>query len=280
MEWYNGFSPAERTANGVALNAGLAAETVPRPSGNCALCGDPAASLEYHSEDYARPYRWTVPAAYAVCRHCHRNKLHKRFAAPEIWEAFKAHVRRGGYASDLKDPLVKREVDHYRSAGMPVVLKALRPYNGSIGKEWWEKLTMDPASRTAPWARPNRSPPKSETNASYVSNRELILRVGTEGGDITLYGIRAENGWRFQRNVVDQTPRMLEEQEILHASDLVATWEEALVLLDRYPWTRLSPREVHPEFRHAVWAAVEKRYAGDSPEADLDRWHERCEIGT
>ena len=103
---------------------------------------------------------------------------------------------------------------------------------------------MDPANRKAPWARSNRSPPKSKTYASYVTNRELILRAGTEGGDITLYGIRAENKWRFQRNVVDQTPLMSDEQEILNASDLVETWEEALVLLDRYPWTRLSPGKV------------------------------------
>ena len=115
----------------------------------CALCGDPSAPLEYHSEDYSKPYRWSPPAAYALCRHCHRNKLHKRFDKPELWEAFKAHIRRGGYASDLKMPEIKREIDDYikaRQGGKTPTLKYLRPYPHTVGTEWWDRLS---AGRTA-----------------------------------------------------------------------------------------------------------------------------------
>lgn len=150
MDWYNGFSPAERNANGRALNKAIKAGTVSHPTGPCALCGDLEAPLEYHSENYSKPFDWSPPAAYAVCRHCHRNKLHKRFTNPDQWQAFKAHVRRGGYASDLvANPKVKREVEAYRLAlpeGSPVKLHPLRPYQGVVGKEWWAQLAAEPVS--------------------------------------------------------------------------------------------------------------------------------------
>lgn len=153
MEWYNGFSPNERNANATALKAALEAGDVARPAGRCALCGDTDAALEYHSEDYSKPYRWSEPAAYVLCRHCHRDKLHKRFKRPDLWEAFKAHVRRGGYASDLKKPDVKKEFETYRHAvreGRILVLRPLRPYSASPGSEWWQRLTTDPATMAAP----------------------------------------------------------------------------------------------------------------------------------
>src|ERR1700694_1651688 len=110
--------------------------------------------------------------------------------------------------------------------------------------------------------------------------REVILRVGAEGGAITIYGVRTQDGWRFQRNVVDQTPLMLDEEEIRHDSAFTSSWEEALVLLDRYPWPRFYPIQVHPEFRQAIWAAVQKRYAGKNAAEDLERWQDRCGVDT
>lgn len=109
-----------------------------------------------------------------------------------------------------------------------------------------------------------------------MSEREIILWAGVEGGGIKLFGIRLDGGWRFQRNVVDQTPLMLDEEEIRHDSMFTSSWEEALALLDRYPWHRFSPIRVHPEFRQAVWAAVEARYTGRKAEEDLERWRDRC----
>jgi hypothetical protein len=150
VDSYNGFSPQERAANGAALLKALKAGTVPIPSGPCALCGDAIVPLEYHSEDYSKPYKWSRPAAYPLCRSCHRNKLHKRFGNPEMWEAFKAHVRRGGYARDLKKTEIARELEQYIAAhrsGDTVILKSLRPYEHTIGTEWWDSLSVEkPAS--------------------------------------------------------------------------------------------------------------------------------------
>ena len=159
MEWYNGFSPQERNANGRALLVALKSGSRAQPVGKCALCGDPSAPLEYHSEDYSMPYKWSEPFAYALCRHCHRSKIHKRFEAPDLWETFKAHVRRGGYASDLGDPAVKQELERYRKGNGAIELKRIRPYTSAAGEEWWARLTTDPRSKEAWWARPHRPHP-------------------------------------------------------------------------------------------------------------------------
>jgi hypothetical protein len=81
--------------------------------------------------------------------------LHNRFRLPELWKVFTAHVRRGGYASDLDDPETKRELAAYRGAlkqGRPAKLKLLRKRD-LRGQKWWDRLTLDPRSRTDPKAR-------------------------------------------------------------------------------------------------------------------------------
>ena len=115
------------------------------------LCGDPDVPVEYHTENYGHPYLWKPPAEFALCEHCHKHKLHKRFTQPgkELWLAFLAHVRRGGYARDLKEPGIKKEFADYRSGKLAE--SDLRPLNtnartGTSG--WFEtlaSLSTDPA---------------------------------------------------------------------------------------------------------------------------------------
>src|SRR5689334_10537327 len=111
--WYNGYDWNERNAKLKELKERLLRGEQAPPQGPCELCGDPEVPVEYHDEDYSLPYRWTRPALYCLCRTCHRDKLHKRFARQSAWKAFLAHVRRGGYARDLNDEEVKKEVDTY-----------------------------------------------------------------------------------------------------------------------------------------------------------------------
>jgi hypothetical protein len=153
---YNGYSPQERARKSRALFNAMADGDVRDAWPPCMLCGDPEFTCDYHSEDYSMPYRWRPPAMYSVCTSCHA-RLHKRFAKPEVWEAFKAHVRRGGYASDLRKPAIAREVEAYRRAralGLPASLRRLRQYRKRAGTEWWARLSMDSRSLTAQWARP------------------------------------------------------------------------------------------------------------------------------
>lgn len=147
--WYNGYSPKERDVKWKALKRAVAKGALQPASGPCALCGDPEVPVEYHSEDYAAEFRWSPPAMYALCRHCHRTKLHKRFGRASGWLAFLAHVRRGGYAQDLKDPVIKKEVQACASAierGETPALRPLRLYASAIGEEWFANLRLDAES--------------------------------------------------------------------------------------------------------------------------------------
>jgi hypothetical protein len=155
--WYNGFTPQERAKFAKATRLLIASAKLKSASPPCGLCGDPDAVVEYHAEDYAKPYRWTPPATYALCLHCHRFRLHRRFRWPELWAAFLAHVRRGGYASDLKYPFIRLEFEFYRWAvkrGKPTALRQLRPYTHVIGGEWFAQLRMDIRSLRDRSARP------------------------------------------------------------------------------------------------------------------------------
>jgi hypothetical protein len=106
--------------------------------GPCDLCNDPSVDCEYHDEDYGLPFIWEKPALLCLCRHCHRYKLHKRFNNPTNWNIFIAHVRRGGYAADLKNKDVIKELKLYKIAlekGNNANLKSMRNYylaNGLI----------------------------------------------------------------------------------------------------------------------------------------------------
>jgi hypothetical protein len=137
----------------------MARGEVPPAAGPCSLCGDPDVPVEYHDEDYSEPYIWTEPAAYALCVHCHRHKLHKRFWQNAVWSAFLAHVRRGGYAREWMNPAIKKELAGYAAArkrGESAQLRPLRPCTRAIGEEWFARLTINPESLTDPAFRPAR----------------------------------------------------------------------------------------------------------------------------
>jgi hypothetical protein len=91
---------------------------------------------------------------------------------------------------------------------------------------------------------------------------EVIIKLGAEGGSITLYGLQTERGQAFWTEVVEWT---LEEEGIENKSSVVDTWEAALQLLDRnYPWPKLRPIFIHPEFRRRIWIALQERLQSSS----------------
>ena len=157
--YYNGYSPAERNEKFEVLLTRIASGEQPEASGPCMLCGDPSGPVQYHDEDYSKPYLWGPPALLVLCSNCHKDKLHKRFRRTSAnWQAFLAHVRRGGWSSDLsRDPAIKREVADCRraiEAGEPFELRPLRPYTAVVGTEWFANLRLDEASKSDPSARP------------------------------------------------------------------------------------------------------------------------------
>jgi hypothetical protein len=116
-----------------------------------------------------------------------------------------------------------------------------------------------------------------------MNESEVILEIGAEGGSITLYGVRTQHGWCFSRKVIDWTPELIDEEPIneepfQRKATIVNSWEAALDLLDQYPWCKLYPISIHPDFRQKVWVALHERLHHNSgtTEFDLKRWRELC----
>jgi hypothetical protein len=76
---------------------------------------------------------------------------------------------------------------------------------------------------------------------------EVVVEVLAEGGSIALIGARHGCGWTFSRSVNDSTSELIGEKPIFHKSAEVDSWEDALGLLDKYPWQTFYPSKVHPE---------------------------------
>lgn len=109
---------------------------------------------------------------------------------------------------------------------------------------------------------------------------EVIVEVGAEGGSVTLYGIRSRGEWVFSRHTIDQFAEAVDKPLKPMDSHTTTSWSEALALLDSYPWHRLFPLQVHPEFRGVVFDAVKVRYgdAEDSVWNRLSDWKTLCGI--
>jgi hypothetical protein len=108
--------------------------------------------------------------------------------------------------------------------------------------------------------------------------RETILNVGGEGGSLTLRRERmADESWRFSAALNEMAiyESLPEEDrgtpgDYLQQSGYVESLEEALKILDKYPWFRLYPRNVHPEFFDTIMSEVRKR----GGELEETRWRE------
>lgn len=186
--WYNGFSPKERNDKLKVMNRLIRLKELAPAAGPCALCADPEALVEYHGEDYGMPYLWTPPALVALCRHCHRDKLHKRFIRQSAWQVFVAHVRRGGYARELKDPVIKKELDQCKSLaekGQPFSLSTLRSYERIVGSEWFANISIDPDSLNDIASRPLRTQSTSSLSAGIA--HEAIDGPGNKIGQATTF---------------------------------------------------------------------------------------------
>jgi hypothetical protein len=122
------------------------------------------------------------------------------------------------------------------------------------------------------------SNPPGERDSLSVNESEVIIELGAEGGSITLSGFWTERGWSFWREVTD----CIDEEWIQHKSAVVDSWKAALKLLDQYPWCRLFPVRIHPEFKQKIWVAVQKRLHGTTgiSKRELNNWRKLCGTDT
>jgi len=155
MHGYNGFTGAERLRKYQVYKQRQAQGLGPFPVGPCQLCADPTAAVEPHSEDYATPYQWEPPAEYMICRSCH-GWVHQRFAKPDAWGQFLAHVARGGYAREFAQAPVTQERKAAARAMAEGAVHTWAPIAGRAPQVggWWTTLTLDEDSLTDPAARP------------------------------------------------------------------------------------------------------------------------------
>ena len=167
---YNGYSWKQRERILKAYQRGEAGPEFSFAELPCGMCGDPDRSpTEWHSEDYSEPFTFMPPQTYPLCKSCHA-RLHKRFnAAPEEWELFCLHLEAGGYGSEF--------VERYPISSRRIVCQKLRDcetvdvasIRSVAGRDpWWRKLTLDPESLRAPWARPRPLRPRPDA-AAYRS---------------------------------------------------------------------------------------------------------------
>lgn len=110
---------------------------------------------------------------------------------------------------------------------------------------------------------------------------EVILMTGVEGGGYTLRGERLPTGWRYWGDFVDQTPLMLDENEIRRENLSTESLDEALRLLGK-KWHRLPAIRVHPEFTGRIWKQFQQRVGPDANKPGaasgrvVQRWREEC----
>ena len=118
-----------------------------------------------------------------------------------------------------------------------------------------------------------------------MKQNQVILEIGAEGGALTILGNpNPTGGWRFvaKRNEAAAFDMLSEEdqKDLQHydRSGSVDSLAAALRLFDRYPWHRLFPLEVHPDFQEEILDAVVARYESenDSEQWRLPDWKKLC----
>ena len=105
-----------------------------------------------------------------------------------------------------------------------------------------------------------------------------ILEIGAEGGSLTVLVRHHRDHGREFAVVLDESTLaaiMSEEDwpgdEYRKESPWVSTWDRALELLDQYPWARLFPVFVAPDYQDAVLAAVRERLDADPSRRGMDQ---------
>ncbi|SDN61084.1 NAD-dependent protein deacetylase, SIR2 family [Paenibacillus sp. yr247] len=114
--------------------------------------------------------------------------------------------------------------------------------------------------------------------------KKIIVSLGFEGGEVTLWGRRNSLGsWKYAtgRNESALADLLFDEDADLlpvlvrEPVQWVDSFDEAIGLLEKYSWRRAYPSHVHPDFRELVWNQV---IAKRPPSRNLFRWVEACEV--
>jgi hypothetical protein len=113
---------------------------------------------------------------------------------------------------------------------------------------------------------------------------QTILKVGCEGGCITLQGKKVEDAWKFKMATDETALKYIFDEEDLTGeltseSGVVSSLGEALKLIDEYQWVSMYPVEAHAYFAKEIMSAlIERLEHPDCPvnreNFDWSRWKE------
>ena len=157
----------------------------------------------------------------------------------------------------------------------------------TMHKEGWihaitEFQTAVTRSRQGDWQNADSETRSGVAPIESKIHRETVLEVGAEGGSITLFReARAVGDWQFRMATNElATHDMLSEEDVTglgpaaRETDYVHSFDEGLELLDKYPWFKFVPLQVHAAYRNAVLRAVRER-GGPTEET---RWKEHLAL--
>jgi hypothetical protein len=98
MNYYNGFSPEERTMCATWYWRMERWGLWKNPPEICFACGQSEGPIQGHAEDYSLRFGQTVPAETEgridLCIRCHM-KVHTRLVSPERWDEYREAIREG-----------------------------------------------------------------------------------------------------------------------------------------------------------------------------------------
>jgi hypothetical protein len=98
---YNGFGPKIRDESYDWMKREIAEGRVKPPS-RCSACGETRGHIDYHTEDYSRPFGPHI-YAYELCFRCHMM-VHARFRMRHRWKCYIVRLEQGA----IYQPLMHR----------------------------------------------------------------------------------------------------------------------------------------------------------------------------
>ena len=99
------------------------------------------------------------------------------------------------------------------------------------------------------------------------------MQVATEGGSLSIVRyLTAGKTWQFafikNESVLADFLEEDDQQDLFKSLDSIATFADALALMDHYPWQYFYPLVVHPEYADLVKGIIAK----SGPPQVQDNW--------
>lgn len=133
----------------------------------------------------------------------------------------------------------------------------------SLSYKQFDKFLYQLGDQYFPSGASASSPP--DVRAESAPDREIVLEVAGEGGSITLWREKVRGEWQFRVETDEGAVyESLSEEDRAGVvpqttSTAAQSWELALAQLDKFPWPKLAPIQIHPDFAERILAVVDKR---------------------